>query len=139
MQATCYPKAMLNPPAKAWQQYRPSADPGSGLRINRGAGFDSIDVLLESMSCENGRVRGGGALVDFPFCGKSSVPNPRERYSPAQKLTAAQNSLDVAREQNSERKSPKQTWPESLRPACYASPFNQQQQRSVSTRTVAYQ
>jgi hypothetical protein len=80
---------MLNPPAKAWQQYRPFADPGSGLRINRGAGFDSdtgfdsIDALLEStsywesMSCGNERVRAGGALVDFPFCGKSSVPNCR--------------------------------------------------------------
>jgi hypothetical protein len=80
-----------NPPAKAWHWYRPFADPDcgsdSGLRIDRGAGFDSdagldsIDVLLESKSCRkrslvgNERVRAGGALVDLPFCGKSSVPN----------------------------------------------------------------
>jgi hypothetical protein len=97
---------------------------GSGLRIDRGAGFDSIDVLFDRRPVGNERVRTQGTLVDLPFCGKSSVPNRRERDTPAQKLTAAQNSLDVAREQKSERKSPKQTWPKSLRPACYASPFN---------------
>jgi hypothetical protein len=75
---------VLNPPAKAWQQYRPFADPDSGLRIDRGAGFDSdagldsIDVLLESKSCRkrslvgNERVRTGGALVDLPFPGNQA-------------------------------------------------------------------
>jgi len=46
-QATLLLRAAPNPPAKAWQQYRPFADPDSGLRIDRGAGFDSDAGLVD--------------------------------------------------------------------------------------------
>jgi hypothetical protein len=115
---------MLNPPAKAWQQYRPSAHPVPACESAAAPASIRSTSYWNRCLVGNERVRAGGALVDLPICGKSSVPNRRERNTPAQKLTAAQNPLDVARDQKSERKSPKQTRPESLRPACYASPFN---------------
>ena len=74
--------------------------------------------------------------MDFPFCGKSSVPNRRDRRCPCAEANRCAEThwilqrADVARGRRASVNPPKQTWPKSLRPACYASPLNRQRQRS---------